>query len=56
MREDVILVASVALVWTLLALAYPFVPMLTMPGSVFVWGAGAVVFALLAAAILRAQR
>ena len=48
MRQDSSLIALVALVWLALAGLYAFVPMFSMPGSARVWGAGAVVFILLA--------
>lgn len=56
MTEDSALVALVAAVWIALAALYVFVPMFDMPGSALVWGSGAVLFAVLAAAIARAER
>jgi hypothetical protein len=54
--EDSILIAIVAAVWTALALLYAFVPMLGMPGGALVWGAGAAIFAALAALTAAAER
>jgi len=42
------LLLSIAAIWALLAASYQFSPSLGMPGYVQVWGAGAVVFVLLA--------
>lgn len=55
MSLDVRLIGLVALVWAIMAALYASVPMLAhMPGSVLLWGSGAGVFALLAAAVWRA--
>jgi hypothetical protein len=56
MTEDGALIAFVAAVWTALAALYALVPMFDMPGSAFVWGSGAALFAALAVAIARAER
>lgn len=56
MTEDTLLIAAVAVVWTVLALLYAFVPMLDMPGAALIWGAGAVVFLALTTAIAAAER
>jgi hypothetical protein len=56
MRQDSSLIALVALVWLALAGLYAFVPMFSMPGSARVWGAGAVVFILLAGCLWLAER
>ncbi len=45
---EAILLLSIAAIWALLAAVYQFSPSLGMPGYVRVWGAGAVVFVLLA--------
>jgi hypothetical protein len=45
-----VLIGFVSLVWIALAALYAFVPMFAMPGAAFVWGSGAVVFLVLAAA------
>lgn len=55
MTEDSALIAIVAVIWAVLALLYAVVPMLDMPGSALMWGAGAVVFLVLAAAIAAAE-
>ena len=47
------LVLGVALVWAILAAVYRFSPALGMPGYVRVWGAGAIVFLVLALPLLR---
>jgi hypothetical protein len=57
MTLDVRLLAAVALVWAVMAALYATVTMLAhMPGSALLWGSGAGVFALLAAAIWRAEK
>ncbi len=57
MTLDVRLIGLVALVWAVMAVLYATVPMLAhMPGSAMLWGSGAVVFALLAGAVWRAER
>ena len=54
--EDVWLVGAVAIVWAVLAALYEFVPALRMPGSSLLWGSGALVFLVIAAAILWAEK
>jgi len=56
MTEDFILIAIVSLVWAALAALHAFVPMFTMPGSVFVWGSGAVVFFCLAFTVAATEK
>ncbi len=56
MTDDLALFLLVALVWALLAAAYALVPMLAMPGAALLWGAGAVVFALIARRVHAAGR
>lgn len=53
MNEDFWLLLAVVVTWTLLALAYALAPWGDMIGYAWVWGAGAVVFTLLAAALAR---
>jgi hypothetical protein len=48
MKDDMVLMAIVFVVWAVLAVLYATVPMLSMPGFAVVWGAGAVIFLLLA--------
>ncbi len=56
MSEDVWLSAGIFAVWGALALVYALVPAFDMPGSVLVWGAGAVLFLVLAAVLIVAER
>ncbi len=56
MSEDVWLIVAVGAVWALLAILYAVVPMFDMPGSVLIWGAGAVLFLALAGAVALAER
>jgi hypothetical protein len=56
MSEDTWLIAIVGGVWTLLAILYATVPMLDMPGSVTIWGGGAVLFLALAAVLGLTER
>ena len=51
MNEDFWLLLAVVAVWMALAIAYALAPWGDMIGYAWVWGAGAVVFALLAAAL-----
>ncbi len=44
MKEDVVLILLVFVVWAALALVYALAPDLGMPGYVRVWGAGALLF------------
>ena len=48
MTEDAWLIASVGVVWVMLAALYALVPLFHMPGSAKVWGAGALIFVALA--------
>ena len=56
MNEDIWLVASVAVVWALLALVYALAPWGDMIGYARVWGFGAVLFLGLAVLLRRAVR
>lgn len=56
MTEDSWLMALVSAIWIALAALYAFVPMFDMPGSVLVWGSGAVIFACLAVLAMRTER
>ncbi len=57
MTVDVRLLAAVAVVWAVLSALYATVPMLAhMPGSALLWGAGAAVFAAVAALTWAAER
>jgi hypothetical protein len=60
MTEDAWLIASVSVVWAVLAALYALVPLFHMPGSTQVWGAGALIFValaiLIAAVEARARR
>jgi hypothetical protein len=56
MSEDTGLIAAVGGVWALLAILYATVPMLDMPGSVTIWGGGAVLFLALAGVLALAER
>lgn len=53
---EVVLVLVVAVVWAILAAVYALSPSLGMPGYVRVWGAGAVVFLLLAVPLMLRRR
>ena len=53
--EDVALIGIVFLVWAVLTIMYATIPMIYMPSSIRVWGAGAVMFLVLAAVIARAE-
>lgn len=52
MKREPLLLLSVAIVWSVLAATYAWVPGLGMPGYVRVWGAGAMVFLILAATLM----
>ena len=54
--EDVWLSAGIFAVWGALALVYALVPAFDMPGSVLVWGAGAIIFLALAVLAVFAER
>lgn len=56
MSDDRWLVILVFAVWAVLALLYATVPMLHMPGGARIWGAGAVIFLVLALVVLAAER
>ena len=58
MSDDSRLVMLIAFIWLLIAISYTsfVLPIITMPMSVRVWGAGAIVFFLLAIAIFVAER
>ncbi|MFQ5765750.1 MAG: hypothetical protein ACE5GT_12555 [Rhodospirillales bacterium] len=49
------LIGIVFLVWAALAIMYATIPMIYMPPSIRVWGAGAVMFLVLAVVIARAE-
>ncbi|NQU59639.1 MAG: hypothetical protein HQ512_00755 [Rhodospirillales bacterium] len=53
--EDVKLIGVVFLVWAVLAIMYATIPMIYMPASIRLWGAGAVMFLILAVVIARAE-
>ncbi len=55
MKEDIWLLVIVFAVWAALAVLYAVVPMFHMPGYAGVWGWGAVIFLVLAAAIFLAR-
>jgi len=52
MKQELLLLLAVAVVWSVLAAVYALAPGLGMPGYARVWGAGALIFLVLAA-ILR---
>ena len=56
LSDDFVLVAIVSAIWAALAALYGLVSMFDMPGSARVWGAGAVLFAVLAGFIFLADR
>ena len=56
MKEDAVLVFFGGLVWLALAAVYALAPGLGMPGYVRVWGAGALVFFVLAGLLAAARR
>lgn len=56
MKHELVLLVSVAVVWTALAAVYALAPGLGMPGYARVWGAGAVIFLALAGVIWLASR
>ncbi len=53
--EDVGLIGVVFLVWAALTIMYATIPMIYMPSSIRVWGAGAMMFLVLAVVIARAE-
>lgn len=56
MKQELLLLIGIAAVWLLLAAVYALAPGLGMPGYARVWGAGAVVFLVLAAMLIKTQR
>lgn len=56
MKLELLLLIGVVAVWFILAAVYALVPGLDMPGYARVWGAGAVVFLVLAAILAVAAR
>jgi hypothetical protein len=56
MKTELVLTLAIAVVWAALAAVYALSPELAMPGYVRVWGAGAILFLALAAALARAAR
>ncbi len=55
MKEDVWLIATVFLVWIVLAVMYFTIPMIYMPTTGRVWGLGALLFLILAAVTALAE-
>lgn len=53
MKEDFWLVLPIVVVWAALAAVYALSPALNMPGYARVWGAGAVLFLVLALVLRR---
>jgi hypothetical protein len=56
MKQELLLLVGVAIVWSVLAAIYALAPGLDMPGYARVWGAGALVFLILAAVLSTARR
>lgn len=56
MKLELLLLIGVVVVWFVLAGVYVLVPGLDMPGYARVWGAGAIVFLVLAAILSVAAR
>lgn len=56
MRQELLLLCGVVVVWFALAGIYALVPGLDMPGYARVWGAGATVFLALAATLWVASK
>ena len=56
LSDDFVLVGIVSAIWAALAALYGLVSMFDMPGSARAWGAGAVLFAVLAGFIFLADR
>ena len=48
MKQALLLLLAVAVVWSVLAAVYALAPGLGMPGYARVWGAGALIFLVLA--------
>lgn len=58
MSDDTRLILLIALIWIVIAIAYTsyVLPIVVMPMGFRVWGAGAIVFVLLALAVIVAER
>lgn len=56
MKQDLLLLLGVTIVWAVLAAVYAWAPGLGMPGYARVWGVGAVIFLALAVTMLVATR
>lgn len=56
MRQELLLLLGVAVVWSVLAAVYALAPGLGMPGYARVWGGGAVVFLILAVVLVGATK
>lgn len=56
MKQDLLLLLGVTVVWAVLAAVYAWAPGLGMPGYARVWGVGAVIFLMLAATLYAAAR
>ena len=56
MKQEMLLLAAIVLVWSILAAVYAFAPDLGMPGYVRVWGGGAVIFTLLIVTLVARRR
>lgn len=55
MKDELVLILFVVVVWSGLALVYALAPGLEMPGYARVWGAGAIVFLGLAAVLMASR-
>jgi hypothetical protein len=56
MKQELLLLLAVVAVWSVLAAVYALAPGLGMPGYARVWGAGALIFLVLAAILRVAAR
>jgi len=56
MKQELLLLVGVAVVWSALAAVYALAPGLGMPGYARVWGAGAAIFLALAATVWMASK
>ena len=56
MKQELLLLVGVAVVWSALAAVYALAPGLGMPGYARVWGAGAAIFLALAATVWIASK
>jgi hypothetical protein len=56
MKQELLLLLGVTIVWSILAAVYALAPGLGMPGYARVWSAGALVFLILAAVLSMARR